>query len=132
MSDAPGHRPDVAARLLHAIEARDYAAIAGCFAPDARFLVLTPKPQLREHTGPDEAADRFRSWLEPFDPFEPLAADRERIADRVRIRYRFRGRDPEHWWQENEHTAYARLGDDGLIALLTLTCAGFRPIPDPA
>ena len=132
MSDAVGDGWDVAARLLDAIDARDFAAIAACFAPEARFLVLTPKPQLREHAGPGEAGERFRAWLEPLDPFELLAADRERVADRVRIRYRFRGRDPEHGWQENEHTGYVRAGDDGLITLLTLTCAGFRPIPDPA
>jgi hypothetical protein len=122
----------VADTLLAAIAARDYDAIARCFAAEAQFLVLTPKPQLREHTGPAEAARRFRRWLDQLDPFVVLAADSEVIADRVRIRYRFRGRDPDKGWQENEHTAYARIDRDGLIALLTLTCAGFRPLPDPA
>ncbi len=119
----------VAARLLAAIGARDYDAVAECFAPEARFLALTPKPQVRDHTGPEEAADRYRAWLGSFDPFELTAADWEHVADRIRIRYRFRGRDPERGWQENEHTAYARVGDDGRIALLTLSCAGFRPAP---
>ncbi len=124
--------PAVADALLAAIGARDYEAIAGCFAAKARFLVLTPKPQLRDHTGPAEAAERYRKWLDGLDPFDVLDAGREVIADRVRIRYRFRGRDPESGWQENEHSGYARIDGDGRIALLTLTCAGFRPVTAPA
>jgi len=123
--------PAVADSLLAAIGARDYEAIAACFAVDARFLVLTPKPQLRDHNGPAEAEERYRRWLAGLDPFVVLDADREVIADRVRIRYRFRGRDPEKGWQENEHSGYARVDTDGRIALLTLTCAGFRPVTDP-
>jgi len=121
----------VAATLLAAIGARDYARVAACFAPEARFLALTPKPQLRDHTGPDEAAGRYRQWLDSFDPFEMTAADWEWIGDRVRIRYRFRGRSPERGWQENEHTAYGRIDETGRIALLTLSCAGFRPARAP-
>lgn len=118
--------------LLAAIGSRDFEAIARCFAADARFLVLTPKPQLRDHTGPAETVERYRRWLEPLNPFVLLAADRELVVDRVRIRYRFRGRDPEAGWQENEHTAYARVDGDGLISLMTVSCAGFRPVPIPA
>jgi hypothetical protein len=121
----------VAGSLLAAIAARDYDAIAACFTADAHFLALTPKPQLREHTGRDEVADRYRQWLGSLEPFSVTASDWELIADRVRIRYRFRGRDPERGWQENEHTAYVRLDRDGRIALLTLSCAGFRPTAEP-
>ncbi|HXG76717.1 MAG TPA: nuclear transport factor 2 family protein [Gaiellaceae bacterium] len=115
--------------LLRAIEARDYAAVAGCFAEDASFRVLTPGP-LREHTGPQEAAERYRFWLEPLEGFEVLESDVEEIADRVRVRYRFRGRDPEKGWQVNEHTGYAAVRDSRIRALV-LTCTGFRPAPEP-
>jgi hypothetical protein len=115
--------------LLGAIAARDYESIAACFAADASFRVLTPGP-VREQTGPAEAAERYRAWLADFEGFDVLEGDVEEIADRVRIRYRFRGRDPEKGWQLNEHTGYAAI-EGGLIRTLILTCTGFRPTPAP-
>jgi hypothetical protein len=115
--------------LLDAITARDCGAIEACFADDARFDVLTPH-RLREHRSAAEAAERYRAWLAPLERFEVLARDAVVVADRVRIRYLFRGRDPKSGWQLNEHTGYAAV-EDGRIASMTMTCAGFRPIPEP-
>lgn len=116
-------------RLLAAIEARDYAAIADCFAADASFDVLAPH-RLRRQRSAREAADRYRLWLEPLEGFEVLSRDAAHVADRLRIRYLFRGRDPEKGWQLNEHTGYAAVAE-GRIVSMTLTCAGFRPVPAP-
>lgn len=115
----------VCERLLAAIEARDYAAIENCFTHDATFQVLTPH-LLRKHTGATEAAAQYRYWLEPLDDFELVESDCEQVADRVRIRYRFRGLDPKNGQQENEHTGYAAV-EAGTITQMNLTCAGFRP-----
>jgi ketosteroid isomerase-like protein len=120
----------VGERLLSAIARRDYESIERCFAPDARFEVLTPH-ELRSHSTAGAAADRYRYWLERLEEFGVLEHDAVAIADRVRIRYLFRGRDPRSGWQLNEHTGYATV-DDGRIVSMTLTCAGFRPIPAPA
>jgi hypothetical protein len=116
--------------LLAGIAERDYARIAACFAETARLSVLTPKPLLREHAGPEEAAERYRFWLEPFEGYELLESDVVEIADRIRIRYRFRGKDPAKGWQLNEHTAYAKV-EGGRIRAMVLTCAGFRPTQAP-
>jgi hypothetical protein len=116
-------------RLLDAIAARDYDAIETCFADDASFRVLTPGP-LRDHEGHEEAAGRYRAWLDELEGYEVLESDVDVIADRVRIRYRFRGRDPEKGWQLNEHTGYAAV-EDARIATMILTCAGFRPTTAP-
>lgn len=115
----------VGTALLTAIRERDAAGVAACFAPDARLRVLTPKT-LREEEGPEAIGGRFMVWVGSLEPFALLSADAEVIADRVRIRYRFRGRDPEKGWQENEHTGYATV-EDGLITALNISCAGFRP-----
>ena len=48
------------------------------------------------------------------------------IADRFRIRYRFRGVDPRKGAQENAHTAYAAV-EAGQITAMKVTCTGFRP-----
>ncbi len=114
-----------AERLLRAIAGRDFDAIAECFAPEAAMRVLTPH-SLRELSGAEAAADRFRAWFEPMEDFELLDSDIAGIADRVRIRWHTRGRDPEHGWQENDHTGYAELAGDSIVAL-NVSCAGFRP-----
>ena len=122
---------DVGRELLAAIAARDPNRIAACFADDAVFWVLTPRPQVREHTGPEQAAERYTLWFGAMQGFEVLETDVAPVADRVRIRYLIRGRDPEQGWQVNDHTAYARVAD-GAIRTLTLSCAGFRPTDAPA
>lgn len=119
-----------AARFLAALERRDFAAIGDCFAPDATFKALTPR-QLREHVGPGDIAARYDFWFAKLERFELLEAEAVAISDRVRLRYRVRGRHPEHGWWINEHTAYAALSG-GRIASLSLTCTGFRPTEPPA
>ena len=115
--------------LLEAIRARDVDRIAACFAPDARLRALTPH-ELRELDGPGAIAHRYRRWLEPLESFDVVSGDVEPIADRIRLRYRFRGRDRVKGWQENEHTAYATV-TKGRVEALNLSCAGFRPSEPP-
>ena len=115
--------------LLAGIAERDFERIAACFGERSRFDVLTPR-ELRKHRGPAEATERYRFWLEPLEEFVLLEGDVVEIADRIRIRYLFRGRDPDKGWQLNEHTGYAQV-EDGRIRSLTLTCAGFRPTTGP-
>lgn len=119
----------VVEELLAAIGARDRARIAACFASGAKLGALTPH-RLRELVGPEEIAGQYGYWLDPLESFTVLSGDVTPIADRVRLRYRFRGRDPAKGWQENEHTAYATV-EGGRVAALNLTCAGFRPSESP-
>jgi len=115
--------------LLDAIAVRDFGRIEECFDPDASLRVLTPGP-LREFAGAVDAAGRFRHWFESLEGFELLDGDVEEIADRVRVRYRFRGRDAEKGWQLNEHTGYGKVVDGRFVAL-NVTCTGFRPTQAP-
>jgi hypothetical protein len=102
--------------LLDAIRVRHRARIAACFARDAKLRALTPH-QLRELDGPEAIAGQS---------FVLVSGEVTAIADRARLRYRFRGRDPAKGWQENEHTAYATV-ENGRVVALNLTCVGFRP-----
>lgn len=115
----------VARELLAGIAARDHTRIEACFAPTAELRALTPH-QLREEHGAPAIAERYGEWLGSLDEFEVIDSDAVAIADRIRIRYHFRGRDPAKGWQENEHTTYAELAG-GKIVKLNLSCAGFRP-----
>jgi hypothetical protein len=115
----------VVEELLDAIGARDRARIAACFASDAKLRALTPH-QVRELDGPEAIAGQYGHWLDTLESFVLVSGDVTAIADRARLRYRFHGRDPAKGWQENEHTAYATV-ENGRVAALNLTCAGFRP-----
>jgi hypothetical protein len=115
----------VARELLEGIAQRDYGRIEACFAADAELRALTPH-QLREEHGAAAIAMRYREWLGPLDEFEVIDSGAKAIADRIRIRYHFRGRDPVKGAQENEHTTYAEIAG-GVIVKLNLSCAGFRP-----
>lgn len=115
----------VVEELLDAICSRDLTRIAACFAADAKLRALTPH-RLRELDGPEGIAGQYAYWLDPLESFSVISGDVDAIADRARLRYRFRGRDPVKGWQENEHTAYATVVG-GRISALNLTCAGFRP-----
>ena len=120
----------VASAFLAGIACRDSGAIAACLTSDAQLRALTPH-QLREESGREAIVARYANWLDALEDFELLASDAELVIDRIRIRYRFRGRDREHGWQENEHTAYAEIRGDQ-IAALNLSCAGFRARRAPA
>jgi len=115
----------VVEKLLDAIGARDRARIAACFASEAKLRALTPH-QVRELDGPEAIAGQYGFWLDSLESFVLVSGDVTAIADRARLRYRFRGHDPAKGWQENEHTAYATV-ENGRVAALNLTCAGFRP-----
>jgi hypothetical protein len=119
----------VVEELLDAIGARDRARIASCFADEATLRALTPH-RLREEAGPEAIAGQYGYWLDPLESFTVTSGDVTAIADRARLRYRFRGRDPVKGWQENEHTAYATVVA-GRVTALDLTCAGFRPAEPP-
>ena len=116
----------VAERLLTAIRRRDWEAIGGCFAEDAVLRVLTPH-RLRVEAGRDAIVARYRAWL-GLEECEVVSASAEVVADRVRVVYRFRGLDPAKGPQLNEHTGYGAV-DDGALAFLNVSCAGFRPDP---
>ena len=110
----------VADRLLEALAARDWDALATLFAEDATLRMQTPGP-LREDAGPSAIAARFRFWFGELDGFELREADAVPVADRVRVHYRVAGGG-----RTTDHTGYLAV-EDGRIAWLVMTCSGFRP-----
>lgn len=119
--------PDgVANRFLEAVGRRDYAALASCFAPDARLRGLVPA-RVREEEGPQAIADRYRIWLGDADEYEVPASSADELLGLVRLRYLVRTIDPETGAPtEFEQTGYAQIVH-GRIAVLNLVCTGNRP-----
>jgi len=114
----------VGERFLDALEAQDFDAAAELFAPDGRLRALVPQA-LRDDEGPDAVANRFRFWWDGLAELELLEREAARFHDRTRIRYRWRGRDPEDGWVEVEQEGYLRLDADGRIAVMNVVCSGF-------
>jgi len=116
-------------RYIEAIVAHDWAGVAACFAPDARFVAVVPKERpFREKAGRDEAAGLIRAWFGDADVTELVSSEVEPLADRIRIAYRIHEHEPDGWYLV-EQVAYATVSEDG-FADMNLACSGFRSVPD--
>jgi hypothetical protein len=115
----------VAERFLQALEQRDFDGIASCFAPEGRLRALVPSA-LREDEGSVAVAARFRFWLGELSDFAVTDTATDTFVDRIHIRYRMRGIDPEDGAVTCEQQAYLTL-EDGTIAAMSLVCSGWRP-----
>lgn len=118
-------RLDAAKRLVEAIGARAFEAIAGTLAADARFRYLVP-PGPGEVVGAAVVAAKFLQWFGDADGFTVQSVRVEPLADRISARYRFRLGNHERW-EVIEQQLYLDVDDDGRIAAIDLLCSGFRP-----
>jgi hypothetical protein len=110
--------------LVEAIAARDEAAIAACFTPDAQFRALVPRG-LRERSGATDAAALINGWLESVTELRLVDSRAEEVADRLHVAYRLHVvEDGKPFVVEQQW--YCKLAD-GLIERADLVCSGFRP-----
>ena len=116
-------------QFVEAIVAHDWEALAGCFAPDARFTAVVPKEDaFRDRAGREAAARQLQAWFGDADVTELVSSEVEPIADRVRIMYRIHEHEPDGWYLI-EQIAYATVGAEG-FSEMNLACSGFRSVPD--
>jgi SnoaL-like domain len=127
MTAVGGSELEATAAFLDAVARRDYDAIAALFAPEARLRALVPTT-VRDDVGPEAIAARYRFWYGDLEHFALLETDEEAVGDRIRLRYRVRGTDPDEGPIVQEQTAYATV-EDGRITVLNLVCSGSRPAP---
>ena len=91
------------------------------------FRGLTPRRNW-EADNPDEVIQGIlRQWFEDSDDIEELLSiETDAFADRERVGYRFRVRNPEGLFAV-EQQAYLE-ERDGKIGWMRVLCSGFRPI----
>ena len=90
------------------------------------FRGLTPGRNW-EAIGPDGVIDALSLWFEDSDRIEELLAlDSDAFADRERVGYRFRVRNPdgEHLVEQQAYLTER----DAQIGWLRIMCSGFRPV----
>ena len=119
----------VGEEFLTALAERDFARLERSLTPDVRVRELKP-PGLAERPSSSAVSDAFRGWFGSAAEFEVLAAEAERLSDRLHIAYRLRVDDhpmrPGSGRQVVEQHLFCTV-DAGRIAAADLLCSGFRP-----
>ena len=115
---------ELAEQLVAGIAAQDEAAIAACFAEDARFRALSP-PGLRERSGAAEVGALIAMWYGDSTVLDLKETRTAQIGDRLRISYRFTGVENDEPYVVEQHLFCTVR--DGKIEQADLLCSGFRP-----
>jgi hypothetical protein len=117
------------AEFAQALAAKDFDRIAVLFAPAVDFRALTPR-KFWEATAPEEVVGTvLRQWFEDSDEIESLEKlETDAFADRERVAYRFRVRNPEGLFLV-EQQAYLS-GADGRIEWMRVLCSGYREVEE--
>jgi hypothetical protein len=113
--------------FARALAAKDFARIHDLLHPEVDFRGLTPR-RVWEASDPDTAiATILRQWFEDSDEILALEAlETGSFADRERVGYRFRVRNPDGLFLVEQQVYLAER--DGKIGWLRSVCSGFRPI----
>ena len=112
-----------------ALAAKDFDAIRAMLHPEVDFRGLTPG-RAWEASDPDALIGSvLRQWFEDSDEIEELLKlETDAFADRERVGYRFRVRNPDGLF-EVEQQVY--IGErDGRIGWMRSVCSGFRPVAE--
>jgi hypothetical protein len=111
------------------LAAKDFDAIRAMLHPEVDFRGLTPS-RVWEASGPDEVVGTvLRQWFEDSDEIlELLKLESDAFADRERVGYRFRVRNPEGLFEVEQQVYIGEL--DGRIGWMRSVCSGFRPIAE--
>ena len=116
-------------RFARAFLAKDWDGVATLLDPQVDFRGLTPGRAWEASTAEDLIQQVLSKWIEPSDDVhEVIDVATDRIADRWRVAYRFRVRNPGGDFV-CEQTAYYDTDGERIIKLRVL-CSGFLPAAD--
>jgi hypothetical protein len=117
------------ASFAESLAAKDFEAIRALLHPEVDFRGLTPRMNW-EAGDPDEVIGSvLRQWFEDSDEIEELVqVETDTFADRERVAYRFRVRNPEGVFLVEQQVYLSER--DGRIAWMRSVCSGFRPIEE--
>jgi hypothetical protein len=114
------------ADFARALAAKDFDGVLDLLHPEIDFRGLTPKRNWEASDSDAVISGILRQWFEDSDEIEALEhLDSDAFADRERVGYRFRIRNPEGRFLV-EQQAYLS-PRDGRIGWMRVVCSGFRP-----
>lgn len=114
-------------RFATALAEKDFEGLAELLDPQVDFRGVTPR-KFWEASDPRQLIDGvLRQWFEDSDEIEALEKlETDSFADRERVGYRFRVRNPEGTFLVEQQLFIAER--DGRIAWLRSVCSGFREL----
>jgi len=119
--------PVLGVEFANALAAKDFARIADLFHPEVDFRGLTPRRSWEAADPGSLVSEVLRQWFEDSDEIEAVERlEADAFADRERVGYRFRVRNPEGLFLvEQQAFLSAR---EGRIGWMRVLCSGYRPI----
>jgi hypothetical protein len=113
--------------FANALAKKDFDALANLLHPEIDFRGLTPRRNWEAGNPGDVIQGILCQWFEDSDDIEALVhVETDSFADRERVGYRFRVRNPDGLYAV-EQQAYLE-ERDGKIGWMRAVCSGFRPI----
>ena len=115
------------AAFAAALAAKDSEQMTALLDPQIDFRALTPR-RAWEAGDPGQVLETlFGNWFEPSDEIvELVQVQTDAVADRERVGYRLRIRNPEGSFLV-EQQAYLS-APDGRIDWMRIVCSGYRPV----
>jgi hypothetical protein len=112
-----------------ALAAKDFERIRDLLHPEVDFRGLTPRKNWEASDPEAVIGSVLRQWFEDSDEIEALVqVETDAFADRERVAYRFRVRNPEGLFLVEQQVYLAER--DGRIGWMRTVCSGYRPIED--
>jgi ketosteroid isomerase-like protein len=128
-AQSPVPEPDSALgrAFVEALSAKDFERLEALFDREIDFRGLTPD-RAWEATDSNRVVEGIlRQWFEDSDEIEQvLAVETDSFADRERVGYRFRIRNPDGQFVAEQQAYYT--ARDGRITWMRVLCSGFRPL----
>jgi hypothetical protein len=109
-----------------ALAAKDFDRIGELLHPEIDFRALTPRRQWEAGESGGVIDGILRQWFKDSDEIESLERlETDAFADRERVGYRFRVRNPDGPFVVEQQAYLAER--DGRIGWMRVVCSGFRP-----
>lgn len=111
--------------FVEALGAKDFERLAALLDPQIDFRGLTPG-RTWEATDSNGLVEGVRQWFEDSDEIEEvLAVGTGSFADRERVGYRLRVRNPDGQFVVEQQAYHTER--DGRISWMRVVCSGYRP-----
>jgi hypothetical protein len=120
----------VGVEFARALAAKDSRRLLDLMHPEIEFRGLTPRRSWEANDPQAVLAVLFGKWFEESDAIEDVdRLESDTFADRERVGYRFRVRNPEGHFVVEQQAYLSEL--DGQIGWMHVLCSGYRPISAP-
>lgn len=117
---------DLGMQFATAVAAKDEARVLELLHPDLDFRGMTPG-RIWEAAGPEDVLTALRTWFGEDDVVEGVEkVDTDAFADRQRVGYRLRVRNPDGIHLVDQQAYLSER--DGRIVWLRVMCAGYRRV----